>query len=125
MTKLLRALLVGALAISLVVAGGCGGDTKKKNDYVNAVNKEGFTALHGAAYRGATGLVQLLVDRGARLDVRTKTGFTPWTIATGWAPDNHAYEQPAAEALIRKLMDERGVPITGPRGIELQTKLQK
>lgn len=39
MTKLLRALLVGALAISLVVAGGCGGDTKKKNDYVNAVNK--------------------------------------------------------------------------------------
>lgn len=92
---------------------------------VNAVNKDGFTALHGAAYRGAVGLVQLLVDKGARLDLKTKTGFTPWTIATGWAPDNHAYEQPAAEALIRKLMDERGIPVTGPRGIELQTKLQQ
>ena len=92
---------------------------------VNAVNKDGFAALHGAAYRGAVGLVQLLVDKGARLDLRTRTGFTPWTIATGWAPDNHAYEQPAAEALIRKLMDERGIPVTGPRGVELQTKLQK
>ena len=107
--------LIEAVTLILEHAGGT----------LNAANREGFTALHGAAYRGSLGMVKLLVDRGARLDLRTKTGFTPWTIATGWAPDNHAYEQPEAEVLLRKLMEERGVPITGPRGVELQTKLQQ
>ncbi|MFL5893598.1 MAG: hypothetical protein ACJ76Z_00630 [Thermoleophilaceae bacterium] len=39
MSKLLRATLAIGLVLSLVAAGGCGGDTQKKNDYVKAINK--------------------------------------------------------------------------------------
>jgi hypothetical protein len=35
----LRGVLAVALALSLLAATGCGGDTKAKNDYVAAVNK--------------------------------------------------------------------------------------
>src|SRR5262249_29283800 len=34
---------------------------------VNVANDHGITALHGAAYKGANKVVQLLVDRGADL----------------------------------------------------------
>ena len=50
---------------------------------VNAVNDRGETALHGAAYRGANTIVQYLVEKGAKLDARSKQGWTPWTIANG------------------------------------------
>ena len=50
---------------------------------VNAMNDRGETAMHGAAYRGANTIVQFLADRGAKLDVRSKQGWTPWTIANG------------------------------------------
>jgi hypothetical protein len=40
--------------------------------------------MHGAATRGANSIVQLLFDRGARLDVKSKEeGWTPWTMANG------------------------------------------
>ena len=39
---------------------------------INAANAKGETALHGAAMRGATGIIQLLADRGARLDAKDK-----------------------------------------------------
>ena len=51
---------------------------------VNAVDKEGETALHGAVYRGgAIPVIQFLIDKGARLDVVNKTGWTPLTVADG------------------------------------------
>jgi ankyrin repeat protein len=50
---------------------------------VNAVDANGDTALHGAAHRGANEIVQLLVERGARLDVVNKLGWTPYLIADG------------------------------------------
>jgi ankyrin repeat protein len=49
---------------------------------VNAVTDDGETALHLAAALGLTGIVQLLVDSGARLDVRNKRGLTPLGAAT-------------------------------------------
>lgn len=39
MTRILRAVLVAALALSLLAVAGCGGDTEESNDYVAAVNK--------------------------------------------------------------------------------------
>jgi hypothetical protein len=61
---------------------------------VTAVNDKGYTALHGAAHRGANELVKWLVDRGARLDAKLtkagggtegtggwRAGWTPQTIA--------------------------------------------
>ena len=46
-------------------------------DDINAVDAIGNTALHYAAYLRRTSIVQLLVDRGARLDVRNVFGETP------------------------------------------------
>jgi ankyrin repeat protein len=39
---------------------------------VNAIDKQGFTPVHGAAERGANQIVQLLFDHGAKLDVMSK-----------------------------------------------------
>src|SRR5215211_4640942 len=39
MTSIVRAALVCVAALSLLVAAGCGGDTKESNDYVGAINK--------------------------------------------------------------------------------------
>jgi ankyrin repeat protein len=50
---------------------------------VNATNDRGETALHGAAYRGGNTIVEYLVSKGAKLDVRSNQGWTPWTIANG------------------------------------------
>ena len=39
MTYLMRLAIVTVAALSLIVGSGCGSDTKKSNDYVNAINK--------------------------------------------------------------------------------------
>ena len=44
---------------------------------------DGLTALHGAAYVGANEIIQFLVDKGAKLDVRNMWGQTPLDIAEG------------------------------------------
>jgi ankyrin repeat protein len=54
---------------------------------VNATNEYGYTALHGAAHRGAPDIVRFLVRRGARLDAKlTKTGGGPLGWKEGWTP---------------------------------------
>ncbi len=55
----------------------------EKGADVNVVGEKGWTALHGAAYVGADGMVQFLVDSGARLDVIDVFLQTPWSIAEG------------------------------------------
>ena len=44
---------------------------------VNAMNEAGNTALHYAASRGLDSVVEFLVSRGARLDVKNDSGQTP------------------------------------------------
>ena len=39
MTSLMRIVIVTVAALGLVVASGCGSDTKKSNDYVKSINK--------------------------------------------------------------------------------------
>ncbi len=48
---------------------------------VNAVNIRHETALHGAVCRGADSVVQYLVDKGAKLDVKDVEGKTPLDVA--------------------------------------------
>ena len=55
MTRLLRGALVTALALSLVAASGCGSDTKKKNEYVDAINKAQTTFVDGISKAQASG----------------------------------------------------------------------
>ena len=50
---------------------------------VHAVNDDGQTAMHLAAFTGADGAVQLLAERGAAIDPQDKRGETPWSMAAG------------------------------------------
>ena len=50
---------------------------------INQKNNREETALHGAAGRGADSVVQFLVEHGAKLDAKTKSGFTPLDYALG------------------------------------------
>ena len=72
---------------------------------VNAVNSMGLTAVMGAANRGSDAIIQFLVEKGARLDVKDKEGRTPLTWAEGVFLATHpAKPKPASIALIRKLI---------------------
>jgi len=53
---------------------------------VNAVNADGQTAMHAAAFTGADAIVQFLADHGAKVDVPDKRGETPWSMAAGISP---------------------------------------
>ena len=48
---------------------------------VNVANAEGNTALHAAAGSGYDRVVEYLVARGARLDVKNADGRTPLALA--------------------------------------------
>lgn len=50
---------------------------------VNAANRSGMTALHGAALVGSNDLVRYLVSKGARVNVQDAQGRTPWVVADG------------------------------------------
>jgi uncharacterized protein len=96
----------------------------------NHANNEGRTALMGAALKGRSEVVKLLVDRGAKLEARDRgsrdTHIPGATIAgvTFQAVDyaeglvrvgvQSAVERPETAALIRKLMQERGLPVPAP-----------
>ena len=72
---------------------------------VNAVNSMGLTALHGAANRGSDDIIQFLVDKGAKLDVKDKEGRTPLTWAEGVFLATHpARPKPSSIALIKNLL---------------------
>jgi hypothetical protein len=77
---------------------------------VNAVNSMGLTALHGAANRGSDDIIQFLVDKGAKLDVKDKEGRTPLTWAEGVFLATHpAKPKPTSIALIKSLMGDASV----------------
>ena len=78
---------------------------------VHARNKNGETALHGPSYRGFTSVTQLLVDRGAELDVPNLLGWTPLGVADGefWA--GIYKQQPKVAALLRETYAKRGLAV--------------
>jgi uncharacterized protein len=91
---------------------------------VNAQADTGRTALHGAAHKGRTDVIQALVDHGAKLDVRdygnTDNRGGKLAVHT-WEPVDYAdglvrvgvqsaIPHPEAGLLLRKLMTEHGLP---------------
>ena len=85
---------------------GLGGD-------INALDDNGETALHGAAYRLAPSVVQLLINNGAEtFTVQNQAGWTPLHIATGVLRQGTYKESPQAAALLRQAMTERGLSTT-------------
>jgi ankyrin repeat protein len=80
------------------------------------MDKNGYTALHGAVHRGGSiPLVKLLVEHGAKLDARNSKGWLPLTIAEGieYTPDIFKRYPETAEVL-RQMMRERGIPVPPP-----------
>lgn len=75
---------------------------------VNAVNDEGYSALHGASFRGANEVVQFLVDHGAKLDVKNKEGRLPINMAEGMHIGPGGWvEHDDTVALFHKLMADK------------------
>lgn len=71
---------------------------------VNAQDVTGYTALMGAAWRGDDELIELLVERGAKLDARTHRGWSATDMATGpYLRTTGATPHPATVALLLKL----------------------
>jgi ankyrin repeat protein len=73
---------------------------------VNAANSMGITAVMGAANRGSDDIIEFLVSKGAKLDVKDKEGRSPLTWAEGVFLATHpARSKPSSMVLIKKLMN--------------------
>ena len=77
---------------------------------INAVDKNGETAMHGAAYKNLPGAVQFLADKGAKIEVwnqKNRLGWTPLLIAEGYRIGDF---KPAPEtvAVLQKVMSAAG-----------------
>jgi uncharacterized protein len=93
----------------------------------NAANSDGRSPLMGAALKGRNEVVQLLVDRGAKLDQRdrgSRDTHIPGASIAGhtWQPLDYseglvrvgvqsAVARPETAKLIRKLMKDRGMTV--------------
>jgi len=93
----------------------------------NFQDEDGRAALHGAAHKGRPEVIQMLVDHGAKLDIRDLGSRDSRGVNTGktWIPLDwarglvrvgvqSAIAQPEAEKLLVKLMTEKGLRIPPP-----------
>jgi uncharacterized protein len=89
---------------------------------INAVDNNGETAMHGAAYKNLPKVVKFLAAKGAKIDIWNKDdkfGWTPLAIAVGYRFGNF---KPSAdtEAAIREVMIAAGV--TPPKTVVAKTQ---
>jgi ankyrin repeat protein len=82
---------------------------------VNAVDANGETAMHGAAYKNMPKVARFLANNGAKIEVwnrKNRYGWTPLAIAEGHRPGNF---KPSAEtvAALREIMLASGVTPPG------------
>lgn len=80
---------------------------------INAVDHNGETAMHGAAYKNLPSVVELLAKNGAKPDVwnkANKQGWTPLTIAEGHRFGNFKPSQ-VTVAAFHRVMTAAGLPI--------------
>ena len=89
---------------------------------INAVDKNGETAMHAAAYKNLPKVVKFLASKGARIDVWNrddKFGWTPLAIAVGYRFGNFK-PSPDTEAAVRDVMIAAGV--TPPKVVVAKTQ---
>ncbi len=78
---------------------------------LNAVNLNGETAMHGAAYKNYPAVVELLAAKGAKIEIwnkKNKFGWTPLLIAQGYRFGNFK-PSPTTMAAVEKVMLAAGV----------------
>jgi uncharacterized protein len=99
----------------------------------NGANRDGRTPLMGAAMKGRNDVVQMLVDRGARLETRDRGSRDSEDVGSliaghTWQALDYAdglvrvgvqsaVARPETAALIRKLMNERGLAVPPPNRV--------
>src|SRR5438093_817995 len=86
---------------------------------LNAVDNNGETAMHAAAYKNLPQVVKFLAAKGAKIDLWNKDnrfGWTPLAIAVGYRFGNFK-PSPDTEAAVREVMIAAGVtpPKPSPR----------
>lgn len=77
---------------------------------INAVDDDGKSAMHGAAFKSWIKLVRFLADNGADVKIwnrENKQGWTPLMIAQGHRPGNFR-PSPATEQAVRDVMRAAG-----------------
>jgi len=75
---------------------------------VNAVDKKGETAMHGAAYKHAPSVVRFLAESGAKVEVwnrQNDRGWTPLKIVEGIPIAMNVAGDEATRIVIRELLD--------------------
>ncbi len=78
---------------------------------IKAVDDNGETAIHGAAYKNLPKMVRYLADHGAEISIwnkKNKYGWTPLLIAEGFRPGNFKPSAATVEAL-HEVMLKAGV----------------
>lgn len=84
---------------------------------INAVDSNGETVMHGAAYGSFPTVIHLLVESGADPELwkqPNKHGWTPLFIAEGYRPGNFK-PAPLVIATLEQLMAAEGISTEGPR----------
>ncbi len=79
---------------------------------VNALDDNGETAMHSAAYKNLPAVVELLAARGANIEIwnrKNKHGWTPLRIAQGYRFGNYK-PSTVTVAAIQRVMSAAGVP---------------
>ncbi len=80
---------------------------------INAVDKNGETAMHGAAYKNLPEAVKFLASKGARIDIwntRNEHGWTPLTIARGYRFGNFKPSAVTVAALEQVMLSAGVIP---------------
>jgi ankyrin repeat protein len=75
---------------------------------LNAIDKNGETAMHGAAYKHVPTVVRYLAEKGARQDVWNRPnskGWTPLKITEGVQRGMNIVSSPATAAVIRQVLE--------------------
>jgi len=94
----------------------------------NQADDEGRTSLHGAAHKGRTAVIQMLVDHGANMeahDFGSRDSINGGMLGQTWIPIDwarglvrvgvqSAIAHPDAEKLLVKLMTEKGLTVPAP-----------
>ena len=82
---------------------------------LNAVDKNGETAMHGASYKHVPSVVRFLAEKGAKVDVwnqpNTK-GWTPLKIAEGVQRGMNIISSAPTAAAIRQALADRTASTT-------------
>ena len=89
---------------------------------INAVDMNGETAMHAAAYKNLPKVVKFLASKGAKIDIWNKPdkfGWTPLAIAVGYRFGNFK-PSPDTEASVREVMIAAGV--TPPKVVIAKTQ---